>query len=130
LVKAVRKRLEWLIIEWPRGQDAPTRYWLSDLPRNYGLVRYAKAHWRIEIDYRELKDELGLDHYEGRFWMGWNHHVTLTMMAHAFLTLERERQLLLSTINLDRSLQDLWTELSHGYVLVVLIFNEEYQLQF
>ncbi|MBW2146909.1 MAG: hypothetical protein JRG73_08230 [Deltaproteobacteria bacterium] len=96
-LKAVRKRLEWLIIEWPRGQDTPSMYWLSDLPRNYGLVRYAKAHWRIEMDYRELKDELGLGHYEGRFWMGWNHHVTLTMMAHAFLTLERERQLLLST---------------------------------
>jgi SRSO17 transposase len=85
---------QWLIIEWPQDQETPIRYWLSDLPQDYGLrrlVRDAKARWRIEIDYRELKDELGLDHYEGRSWIGWNHHVTLTMMAHAFLTMERLR---------------------------------------
>jgi SRSO17 transposase len=85
---------QWLIIEWPKGEEAPARYWFSDLPPNFGLrrlVREAKARWRVEMDYRELKEELGLDHYEGRFWMGWHHHVTLTMMAHCFLTLERLR---------------------------------------
>jgi len=85
---------QWLIIQWPSDEDAPTKYWLSDLPRDYGLrrlVRQANARWRVELDYREMKDELGLDQYEGRSWAGWHHHVTLTMMAHAFLTLERLR---------------------------------------
>jgi len=85
---------QWLIVQWPPDEEAPTKYWLSDLPRNVGLrrlVREAKARWRVELDYRELKDELGMDHYEGRSWAGWHHHVTLTMMAHAFLTLERLR---------------------------------------
>jgi SRSO17 transposase len=81
-----------LLIEWPRGTAAPSRYWLADL-RGARLslrrfVRLAKGRWRIEQDYRELKDELGLDHFEGRSWPGWYHHVTLVSMAHAFLVLE------------------------------------------
>ena len=55
------------------------------------LVRLAKLRWRIEHDYRELKDALGLDHFEGRTYRGWNDHVTLVSIAHAFLTLERTR---------------------------------------
>jgi SRSO17 transposase len=84
-----------LLIEWPAGEAAPTNYWLADLlGETLGLrrgVRLAKGRWRIEQDYRELKDELGLDHFEGRSWPGWHHHVTLASMAYAFLVLERLR---------------------------------------
>lgn len=84
----------WLLAEWPSDADAPTGYWLSNLPADAplrDLVRLAKARWRIEHDYRELKDALGLDHFEGRGYRGWHHHVTLVSVAHAFLTLERQR---------------------------------------
>jgi SRSO17 transposase len=84
----------WLICEWPDDKDEPTKYWLSNLPADTDLtdlVRLAKLRWRIEHDYRELKDALGLDHFEGRTYPGWNHHVTLASVAHAFLTLERQR---------------------------------------
>jgi SRSO17 transposase len=83
------------IIEWPPDKDEPTKYWLSNLPADTPLktlVKLAKLRWRIEHDYRELKDALGLDHYEGRTYRGWNHHVTLVSIAHAFLTLERTRR--------------------------------------
>jgi SRSO17 transposase len=84
-----------LLIEWPAREAAPTNYWLADLlGETLGLrrfVRLAKGRWRIEQDYRELKDELGLDHFEGRSWPGWHHHVTLATMAYAFLVLERRR---------------------------------------
>jgi SRSO17 transposase len=82
----------WLIAEWPTGATEPTKYWVSNLPPRTAraeLVRVAKLRWRIEHDYRELKDGLGLDHYEGRSWNGWHHHVTLVSIAHAFLTLQR-----------------------------------------
>ena len=85
----------WLLCEWPDGKDEPVKYWLSNLPDNADLadlVRLGKLRWRIEQDYRELKDALGLDHYEGRTYPGWNHHVTLVSVAHAFLTLERSRR--------------------------------------
>jgi SRSO17 transposase len=84
--------VRWLIVEWPPGAPEPTKYWLSDLPATTSraeLVRLAKLRWRIEHDYRELKDGLGLDHYEGRTWNGWHHHVTLVSAAHAFCTLQR-----------------------------------------
>ncbi len=86
--------LRWLICEWPSKESEPTKYWLSNLAPDTPLkelVRLAKLRWRIEQDYRELKDALGLDHFEGRTYRGWNHHVTLVSIAHAFLTLERER---------------------------------------
>jgi SRSO17 transposase len=82
----------WLLAEWPVGKDAPTDYWLSNLPADTPierLVGLAKLRWRIEQDYRELKDALGLDHFEGRSWPGWHHHVTLVSIAHGFLTTER-----------------------------------------
>jgi len=85
----------WLICEWPSKADEPTKYWLSNLPADTelkDLVRLGKMRWRIEHDYRELKDALGLDHFEGRTYRGWNHHVTLVSLAQAFLTLERRRR--------------------------------------
>jgi SRSO17 transposase len=79
----------WLIAEWPPGQPGPTDYWLSNLPAGTSLrdlVRLAKIRWRVEHDYRELKDGLGLDHFEGRSYAGWHRHVSLTALAQAFCT--------------------------------------------
>jgi SRSO17 transposase len=84
---------EWLLIEWPEGEDAPTKYWLSTLPANItfrDLVDAAKLRWRIERDYQELKQEVGLGHYEGRGWRGFHHHATLCIAAYGFLVSERE----------------------------------------
>ncbi|GGV00593.1 transposase [Kitasatospora aureofaciens] len=81
-----------LLCEWPTGEKAPTEYWLTSLPADSPtrhLVRLAKMRWRLEHDYREMKHGLGLDHFEGRTWRGWHHHVTLVTAAHAFLTLRR-----------------------------------------
>ncbi len=84
---------EWLLIEWPEGADPPSDYWLAQLgDQPVGLrrlVKTARARWRVEMDYRELKEELGLDHYEGRHWLGWHHHVTLVTLAFAFLRSEQ-----------------------------------------
>jgi SRSO17 transposase len=79
----------WLIAQWPADEDEPVKYWLSNLPADIplqDLVRWGKIRWRIEHDYRELKTGLGIDHYEGRTWTGWNRHVTLVTAAHLFLT--------------------------------------------
>ena len=86
-------REEWLIAEWPDGHDQPLDYWISNLPaetpREYMAV-LARMRSKIELDYRELKGQLGLDHYEGRSWLGWYHHTALVTAAHGFLTLERQ----------------------------------------
>ena len=71
---------EWLIAEWPEDREAPTDYWLSNLPADTEpeqLARLARMRWSIELDYKQLKGELGLDHYEGRSWLGWYHHTAL-----------------------------------------------------
>jgi SRSO17 transposase len=84
---------EWLLIEWPEGEKAPTKYWLSILPKDISfrdLVDVAKLRWRIERDYEELKQEVGLGHYEGRGWRGLHHHATLCIAAYGFLISERE----------------------------------------
>jgi SRSO17 transposase len=84
---------EWLLIEWPEGEDEPTKYWLSTLPKNIpfrDLVDAAKLRWRIERDYQELKQEVGLGHFEGRGWRGFHHHATLCIAAYGFLISERE----------------------------------------
>ena len=84
----------WLLMEWPSEAEAPTKYWFSNLPEGVSrrrLVRLAKLRWRVEQNYQQLKEELGLDHYEGRGWQGWHHHVTLVGLAYAFLLLERQR---------------------------------------
>jgi SRSO17 transposase len=86
--------VRWLLVESPQDAAEPVKYWLSNLPADTPLVRLvalAKIRWRIEHDYRELKDALGLDHFEGRSRRGWHHHVTLVSLARAFLTLERRR---------------------------------------
>jgi len=83
---------EWLLIEWPKGVDEPTRYWLSNLPaatKRSDLVRIAKHRWIVERDYEELKQELGLGHFEGRGWRGFHHHATLCIAAYGFLVAER-----------------------------------------
>ena len=84
---------EWLVIEWPKGEKEPTKYWLSTLPADITferLVDLAKLRWRIERDYQELKQELGLGHFEGRGWRGFHHHATLCIAAYGFLISERE----------------------------------------
>lgn len=84
---------EWLVIEWPEGEAEPARYWLSTLDVRITfekLVDIIKLRWRIERDYQELKQELGLGHYEGRGWRGFHHHATLCIAALGFLISERE----------------------------------------
>jgi len=85
---------EWLLIEWPKNESEPTKYWLSTLPEKTSrksLVKIAKHRWIIERDYEELKQELGLGHYEGRSWRGFHHHATLCIAAYGFLIRERNR---------------------------------------
>lgn len=90
--RAELRAAEWLLVEWPEDEDEPTKYWLSTLPDTMSLddlVDTAKGRWRIERDYLELKQELGLGHYEGRGWRGFHHHATLCIAAYGFLVRER-----------------------------------------
>ena len=83
---------EWLLIEWPGGEAEPTKYWLATLPEDVSfevLVDFTKLRWRIERDYQELKQELGLGDYEGRGWRGFHHHASLCIAAYGFLIAER-----------------------------------------
>jgi len=85
---------QWLLIAWSATAAQPTKYWLITAAKRISLVqlvRWAKARWRVEQDYAQLKDELGLDHFEGRRWLGWHHHVTMTTMAYGFLIREQLR---------------------------------------
>jgi len=85
---------QWLLLEWPQGEPELTKYWLSNLPAQTSLqqlVWLVKLRWRIERDYEELKQELGLGHYEGRGWRGFHHHATLCIAAYGFLVAERSR---------------------------------------
>ena len=91
--QAAPRPREWLLIEWPEGEAEPTKYWLSTLPRTTklaDLVAMTKQRWRIERDYQDLKQEIGLGHYEGRGWRGFHHHATLCIAAYGFLISERE----------------------------------------
>jgi SRSO17 transposase len=84
---------EWLLIEWPEDEETPTKYWFSTLPADIAfnqLVDITKLRWRIERDYHELKQEVGLGHFEGRGWRGFHHHATLCIAAYGFLVSERE----------------------------------------
>jgi SRSO17 transposase len=92
--RTVPRPEEWLLIEWPKKESEPTKYWLSTLPIKTSLkslVKIAKHRWIIERDYEELKQELGLGHYEGRSWRGFHHHATLCTAAYGFLISERNR---------------------------------------
>lgn len=83
---------QWLICQWFEGQAKPSKFWLSNLPASMpvrGLIRLAKLRWRVERDYQEMKQEIGLDHFEGRTWRGFHHHAALCAVAHAFLALRR-----------------------------------------
>jgi SRSO17 transposase len=85
---------QWLIWEWPEGNEQPEKYWLSSLSEDVPLERLvylAKLRWRVERDYQEMKAEVGLDHYEGRTWPGLHHHLVLCAVAHGFLVLQRAR---------------------------------------
>lgn len=84
---------EWLLVEWPEGEAEPDHYWLCTLPADIPLERMvdqAKMRWWIERDYLELKQEVGLGHYEGRGWRGFHHHATLCIAAYGFLVSEKE----------------------------------------
>src|SRR4029077_10674287 len=85
----------WLLVEWPQDAQHPAKFFFSNLPERASLKRLvatAKSRWWIEHSYRELKDELGLDHFEGRSWRGWHHHVVLVLLAYAFLQRLRLRK--------------------------------------
>lgn len=79
---------QWLLIEWPGDQAEPEKYYLSTLPETAALndlVCAAHMRWRIERDYQDLKQDLGLGHYEGRGWRGFHHHASLSIAAYGFL---------------------------------------------
>ncbi len=87
----VTEPMQWLLVEWPKDAEKPTKFWLSNLPEGASLrdlVYWAKIRWWVEQNYQQLKEEIGLDHFEGRSWAGWHHHVTLAMVAFDFLALE------------------------------------------
>jgi len=88
------RALEWLLLQWPEGESEPRKYWLSSVPEQASLedlVRLAMVRWRVERDFQELKDEIGLDHFEGRSWRGFHHHGVLCIAAYAYLAAERAR---------------------------------------
>jgi SRSO17 transposase len=93
-VDPVRHEEVWLMLEWPKGEDKPTKFALTSLPRRMSkkqIVRTAKERYRTEQAYEELKGELGLDHFEGRSFPGWHHHVTVVLACYAFVIAERSR---------------------------------------
>jgi len=83
---------QWLLCEWPKDEKEPTKFYLSTQPVSCSLkelVRTAHLRWRVERDYQDMKQEVGLDSYEGRTWRGFHHHAALCAAAHAFLALRR-----------------------------------------
>ncbi len=85
-------RSEWLIVEWRAGDAAPAHFYLSDLPARLPrkqLVHWIKERWRTERMNEDLKGEVGFDHFEGRSWPGWHHHVTVALCCYALLVAER-----------------------------------------
>jgi SRSO17 transposase len=88
-IRQTLREPEWLLIEWPEDEPEPTKYWLSTLAEDVTIERLvyeAKMRWRIERDYQDLKQDLGLGHYEGRGWRGFHHHASLSIAAYGFLT--------------------------------------------
>jgi SRSO17 transposase len=92
----------WLLVEWPLGENEPVKYYWCDLPQDLSLRRLvarARGRGRVEQDYQQMKEELGLDHCEGRSWTGWHHHVTMVMLAHLFLRREQQRRMSKSAVD-------------------------------
>jgi SRSO17 transposase len=107
--KGPPRQEQWLIIEWPDDSHLPTKYNLATLPRRWSrkqLVRVLKERWRTERAYQDLKGELGLDHFEGRSYRGWNHHVTVVLACNAFLAAEQARAFPPSAVGVDESPPD------------------------
>jgi SRSO17 transposase len=91
-LRSIPRNHEWLLIEWPEDEDEPTKFWLSTLDESISqlkLVETVKLRWRIERDYQELKQQLGLNQYEGRGWRGFHHHATLCIAAYGFLLIDQ-----------------------------------------
>ena len=85
----------WLLVEWPADEDEPVKYYFCNLQPSVSLkplVVTARGRGRVEQNDQQLKEELGLDHFEGRSWRGWHHHVTMVMRAHLFLRREQKRR--------------------------------------
>ena len=128
----MKEQPEELLIEWPEGDKEPWKYWLSSLPPQRTsfrrLVRKAKGRFRIEQDYEEMKGEVGLDHFEGRSWQGFHHHVTLVTLAYAFLMLEKMGNKKTSGLTLPavRRLIQKWLMLYRGICPIcnTLIFDD------
>jgi len=94
LVDPSQREAVWLLMEWPHGEKAATDFTATTLPANMSrrqLVRRVKQRWRTERVYEDAKGELGLDHYEGRSFRGWNHHVSMVLVCFAFIVAERSR---------------------------------------
>jgi SRSO17 transposase len=86
------REAEWLVMEWPEGEKAPTKFFLTTLRRRLSkkeIVRTIKERWKTERVYQELKGELGFDHFEGRTFIGWHHHVSVALCCYAFVVAER-----------------------------------------
>lgn len=93
-IEPAEREPQWLVIEWPDGEKAPTKFVLTTLPRRMSkkqIVRIFKERWRTERMYEDLKGELGLDHFEGRSYAGWHHHVSVALCCYAFVVAERAR---------------------------------------
>ena len=91
-VNPAKREVVWLVIEWPANEAAPTDYTFATMPRRMPmkhLVRVFKERWRTERVYEDLKGEVGLDHYEGRRYPGWNHHISCVLACNAFIQSER-----------------------------------------
>ena len=96
-----RSKPMWLLVEWPEGNENPTNYVLSNLPETTSLedmLMICGKRWRIERSYQDLKGQLGLDHYEGRSFVGWHHHVSVVLVCYAFLVAQRARSFSPSTV--------------------------------
>jgi len=95
LIEPSEREALWLVIEWPDGEQAPTKFYLSSLPASIArrtLIRTIKERYRTERAYEDLKGELGLDHFEGRRWPGWHHHVSVVLACYAFIAAELARR--------------------------------------
>jgi SRSO17 transposase len=94
--RAAEQREElWLLVEWRDGEAEPANYFLSSLPKRWTkkqLIRTVMQRWRTERIYEDMKGELGFDHYEGRSFQGWHHHVSVVLSCYAFVVAERARR--------------------------------------